>query len=276
VVTGAGSGIGAALARRCAAEGMRVLLADVERAAVFAAAEGLRRGGASAEAAELDVRDPAALVRLADLAFDRCGGCHLLVNNAGVVTYREIADLELADWRWVLSVNLDGVFHGLHAFLPRMRAQGAPAHVVNVASIAGLVPLEGVGIGAYAASKYAVVAISEVLRTELAPHGIGVSVVCPGGVATRINEAERNRPAELRRSAPAPAPDLERVAAASTARLERPEAFLDPDEVAEQVLAAVREDELYVITHPGWLSLVRERFAAIEAAFARAAARAGR
>jgi NAD(P)-dependent dehydrogenase (short-subunit alcohol dehydrogenase family) len=272
VVTGAGSGIGAALARRCAAEGMQVVLSDVERAGVDAVADELRRGGARVEAAAVDVRDPAALVRLADLTDERFGGCHLLVNNAGVVTYREAVELEIADWRWILSVNLDGVIHGLHAFLPRMRARGGPAHVVNTASIAGLVALEGVGLAAYSASKFAVVAISEILRSELAPYGIGVSVVCPGGVATRINEAERNRPAELSRSAPAAPPDFARLSGAG-ARLERPDTVLEPDEVAARILAAVREDELYVITHPGWLPLVRERHAAIEAAFARAGGR---
>src|SRR5262249_26220538 len=133
VVTGAGSGIGAGLARRCAAEGMRVVLADVERGAVESVAEELPRGGAEAEARTGDVRDPAALVGLADRTFERFGACHLLVNNAGVVVYRPAAQLELSDWRWVLSVNLEGVIHGLHAFLPRMRAQGGPAHIVNTA-----------------------------------------------------------------------------------------------------------------------------------------------
>src|SRR5262245_46424992 len=191
---------------------MRVVLADVEPAAVEAVAEGLRGGGAEALAVAVDVRDPAALARLADRTWERFGACHLLVNNAGVVAYRPIVDLELSDWRWILSVNLEGVIHGLHAFLPRLRRQGPPAHIVNVASMAGLITLEGAGLGAYAASKYAVVAISETLALELGPEGIGVTVVCPGGVSTRINEAERNRPSELRRSAPAAAPDMQRVA----------------------------------------------------------------
>ena len=273
VVTGAGSGIGAALARRCAAEGMRVVLADVERAAVEGVADELRRGGAEAEAAVVDVRDAAALAGLADRTWERFGACHLLVNNAGVVAYRPIAELELSDWRWVLAVNLEGVIYGLHAFVPRMRAQGGPAHIVNTSSMAGLIPLEGAGLGAYAASKYAVVAISETLRLELAPDGIGVSVVCPGGVTTRINEAERNRPQELLRRGVARPPDMERVA--RSRRLEAPETFLEPDVVAGRILQGVRDDELYVITHPSWLPLVRERHAALEAAFARAAARFG-
>jgi len=272
VITGAGSGIGAGLARRCAAEGMRVVLADIERQAALAVAEELRKGGASAEAVAVDVREPAALVRLADRTWEVFGGCHLLVNNAGVVAYRPIVDLELSDWRWILSVNLEGVIHGLHAFLPRMRKQGGPAHIVNTASMAGLIPLQGAGLGAYAASKYAIVAISETLRMELAPEGIGVSVVCPGGVDTRINDAERNRPSELRRSAPAASPDMQRIAGAR-GRLETPETFLDADAAAERILAAVRADELYAITHPSWLPLVRDRHQALEAAFTRAAAR---
>lgn len=271
-ITGAGSGIGAALARRCVDEGMRVVLADVERGALEEVADGLRERGAEALAEVVDVRDPDALVRLADRTWEAFGGCQLLVNNAGVVAYRPIAELEIADWRWILSVNLDGVIHGLHAFVPRMRAQGGPAHIVNTASMAGLIPLEGAGLGAYAASKYAVVAISETLRMELAPDGIGVSVVAPGGVATRINESERNRPEELQRSAAAPPPDMERVAG-SRSSLERPETFLDPDAVAERILQGVRDDELYLITHPSWLPLVRQRHAALEAAFERAAKR---
>jgi len=274
VITGAGSGIGAALARRCADEGMRVVLADVERGAVEGVCEELRRRGTEALAEVVDVRDPAALVKLADRSWAEFGGCHLLVNNAGVVAYRPIAELELSDWRWVLSVNLDGVIHGLHAFVPRMRAQGGPAHIVNTASMAGLIPLEGAGLGAYAASKYAVVAISETLRMELAPDGIGVSVVAPGGVATRINEAERNRPQELQRRSKAPPPDMERIAGARKS-LERPETFLEPAAVALRILQGVRDDELYVITHPSWLPLVRQRHAALESAFERASARWG-
>lgn len=274
VITGAGSGIGAALAQRCADEGMRVVLADVERGAVEGVTEDLRRRGADALAEVVDVRDPSALGRLADRTWEAFGGCHLLVNNAGVVAYRPIAELEISDWRWILSVNLDGVIHGLHAFVPRMRAQGGPAHIVNTASMAGLIPLEGAGLGAYAASKYAVVAISETLRLELAADGIGVSVVTPGGVATRINEAERNRPRELQRKGAVPPPDMERIAG-SRRSLERPESFLGPDAVAERILQGVRDDELYVITHPSWLPLVRQRHAAVEAAFERAAARWG-
>jgi NAD(P)-dependent dehydrogenase (short-subunit alcohol dehydrogenase family) len=272
VITGAGSGIGAGLARVCAAEGMRVALADVDSNSVERVAAEIRAGGGEAIAMPVDVRDAKAVASFAERTYDAYRACHLLINNAGVVVYRPVAELELADWRWVLSVNLDGVIHGLHAFLPRMRAQGGPAHIVNTASMAGLIPLPNAGLAAYAASKYAVVAISETLRLELAPEGIGVTVVCPGGVQTRINESERNRPSDLRQASAAPAPDMDRLRETSEG-LERRDNFLTSEQAAERILGAVRENELYAITHPEWLPLVRQRHAAIEGAFARAAAR---
>jgi len=271
-ITGAGSGIGAALARSCAAAGMHLALADVESNSVEHVAAGIRAGGGEAFAMPVDVRDAKAVASFAERTWDAYRACHLLFNNAGVVLYRPAVELELADWRWVLSVNLDGVIHGLHAFLPRLRAQGGPAHIVNTASMAGLIPLRGAGLAAYAASKYAVVAISETLRLELEPDGIGVTVVCPGGVQTRINESERNRPSELRPASAVPPPDLDRLRQTSQG-LERSDNALTPEQTAERILAAVRENELYAITHPEWLPLVRERHAALEAAFERAAAR---
>ena len=272
VVTGAGSGIGAALARACAAEGMRLALADVESNSVERVAGELRAGGAEAFGMPVDVRDAKAVEAFADRTFGAYGACHLLVNNAGVVLYRPIAELALGDWRWVLSVNLEGVIHGLHAFLPRMRAQGPPAHVVNTATMAGLIPLRGTGLGAYAASKYAVVSISETLRMELEPEGIGVSVVCPGGVTTRINESERNRPAELRQHTTAAVPAFSELREASRG-LENRDNIISPDDAAQRILAGVRANELYVATHSEWLPLVRERHAAVESAFERAAQR---
>ena len=151
VITGAGSGIGAGLARRCAAEGMRVVLADVERGAVEGVASELRRGGARAEAVVVDVRDAAALERLAAHTWETFGGCHLLVNNAGVVAYRPIAELEISDWRWVLSVNLDGVIHGLgiaHYFdtivsgLDVAQVKPAPDIFLEAARRLGVAPAE--------------------------------------------------------------------------------------------------------------------------------------
>jgi NAD(P)-dependent dehydrogenase (short-subunit alcohol dehydrogenase family) len=269
-ITGGGSGIGEALGHACAAEGMKVVLGDVEGSAAERVAEELRRAGAEAIGVALDVRDAASVDAFAARTDEAFGACHLLANNAGVVLFRRIVDMELEDWQWILSVNLLGVVHGIHAFLPRMRAHGQGGHIVNTASIAGLVSMGDEGLGAYVASKYGVVGLSEVLRSELAAEGIGVSVLCPGGVATRITESERNRPEELRsrrrrgRSEPARARDD---------RLETGQDVLPPAAVAARVLRAVREDELYVVTHPGWKSTVDARHAAISVAFASAAAR---
>jgi NAD(P)-dependent dehydrogenase (short-subunit alcohol dehydrogenase family) len=168
-----------------------------------------------------------------------------------------VAELELADWRWVLSVNLDGVIHGLHAFLPRMRAQGGEAHILNTASMAGLVSIGVMPVGAYTVSKFAVVGYSEMLRQELAPEGIGVTVLCPGGVATRIGESERSRPAELRDAAPAPTHALATDGAG----------VLPPEAVAACALEAVRANAPYAITHPEWWPLVEARLEALRAAF---------
>ncbi len=164
-----------------------------------------------------------------------------------------LQDATHRDWEWVLGVNLWGVIHGLEAFLPRMIAQGQPGHVVNTASMAGLIASQGLGV--YNASKYAVVGISETLVKDLRPHGIGVSVLCPMGVATRILQSARNRPAQLRN---------EREGTDSAVELIGK--YLDPDTVASMVLAAVRANRLYVITHDESLEPLRRRFQRLEQA----------
>ena len=268
-VTGGGSGIGEALARACAAEKMKVAVGDVDGEAAQRVAEELCRAGAEAVGVQLDVRDATSVEAFAERTETAFGGCHLLANNAGVVLFRRVVDMELSDWQWVLSVNLMGVVHGVQAFLPRMRARGQGGHIVNTASIAGLVSMGDSGLAAYVASKYGVVGLSEVLRTELAPEGIGVSVLCPGGVATRITDSERNRPAELRSSRSGP------TAGARGPKLEEAEGILPPAAVAARILRAVREDDLYIITHPDWKPSVDARHQAIAAAFDAAAARRG-
>jgi NAD(P)-dependent dehydrogenase (short-subunit alcohol dehydrogenase family) len=210
VVTGSGSGIGEGIAREAARAGMRVIAADIELSAVERVAKEIIEQGGEAIGVHCDVTRRADLDALADAAWSRFGGCHLLCNNAGVLVRGPLQSMSDADWRWVLEVNLFGVVNGIQAFVPRLIAQRERAHVVNTASVAGLCILPEHGV--YGASKFAVVALSESLRADLAPHGIGVSVLCPGGVVTRIQESDRNRPDGIR-AAPREALTPEQIAA---------------------------------------------------------------
>ncbi len=196
VVTGAASGIGAALARAFAAAGCSVVLADVDAVALDAVAATMEE---EVLTVVTDVSVAADLEHLAETAFNRFGAVHVLCNNAGVSTFNPVVAQSLDDWRWVLGVNLWGVIHGVQAFLPRMTAKGQPAHIVNTSSLAGLA--SGLpSLGPYNVSKVGVVALSETLRMELAMAGspVGVSVLCPGSTPTRILESERNRPGGAR------------------------------------------------------------------------------
>jgi len=266
-ITGAGGGIGAALALACADAGMDLALADVEAARLDEVAAEVRRRGRRALAAGVDVRRQEPLEAFAKRTFDELGGCHLLCNNAGVLVLGLTHQRSLEDWQWVLSVNLWGAIHGVRAFVPRMIEQAQGGHVVNTASIAGLVP--AAANGTYTASKYAVVGLSECLRLDLAPHGIGVSVLCPGPVKTGILKSERNRPAELGASKLS-RDDIEAVMRSSDPANTT---FIEPERAARAVLEAVRRNEPYVITHPGSKGLVEARFRALMGAYDTARAR---
>jgi NAD(P)-dependent dehydrogenase (short-subunit alcohol dehydrogenase family) len=246
VVTGAASGIGRALADAFAAEGMRVVLADVEPGALDDAAHAVAKIAPAAIAVRTDVSKAADVEALADAAERAFGGVQVVCNNAGVALSGLSWQHSLADWEWVLGVNLWGVIHGIEAFVPRMIAGGQRGHIVNTASMAGLIASQGLGV--YNTSKYAVVGLSETLAKDLKPHGIGVSVLCPMGVETRIRESERSRPAALRNDAAAE-PAVELIGR-----------YLAPDTVAGMVLDAVRRGELYVITHDEGLEPLRRRF----------------
>ena len=193
--------------------------------------------------------------RLADLLADRAwsafGAVHVLCNNAGVATWGGLETATHRDWQWVLGVNLWGVIHGVEAFVPRMIAGGQPGHVVNTASMAGLVATRGLGV--YNTSKYAVVGLSETLAKDLKPYRIGVTVLCPIGVATRIRASERNRPHPLRNPGAAPPEPVELMGRT-----------LAPETVAAMTVAAIREDRLYVITHDEGLEPLRRRFERLE------------
>ena len=265
-VTGGASGVGLALGGAFAAAGAKVMLADIETDALAVAVDSLRRVGADVRGIVCDVADAVSVARAADETVAAFGAVHVLCNNAGVASGSGVDDVSPDNWRWVLDVNLMGVVHGVAAFLPHMRAHGEGAHIVNTASMAGL--QGGLGFSPYAASKFAVVGMSEGLSMQLAPLGIGVTVICPGFVRTRISESGRNRPM---RYGPARAPDPASPAGALAAHLaELSMAGLDPSEVAAQTLAAIRANELYVFTHPHMREEVEGRFAAIIAALDKA------
>jgi NAD(P)-dependent dehydrogenase (short-subunit alcohol dehydrogenase family) len=261
-VTGGASGIGLALGRALAQAGMKVMLADIETDALAVAVEDLRGVGADTRGVACDVADAVSVERAAKAAYQAFGNVHVVCNNAGVASAGGLDDLSLESWQWVLDVNMMGVFHGIRTFVPHMRSHGEGGHIVNTASVVGM--LSGLGFSSYAASKYAVVAMSEGLAKRLEPSGIGVSVLCPGFVRTRISESGRNR---QQRYGPAYAPDPASPAGIVAAQIaERVASGLDPAAVAARVLAAIRDNELYVFTDPEMHGPVRERFAAILAA----------
>jgi NAD(P)-dependent dehydrogenase (short-subunit alcohol dehydrogenase family) len=261
-VTGGAGGIGLALGRAFAEAGMKVMLADIETDALSAAVKSLHEVGPEVRGVVCDVADPVSVDRAAAAAIEAFGKVHVVCNNAGVAAAGGIDNILLDNWRWVLDVNLMGVLHGIRAFLPHIRAHCEGGHIVNTASMAGM--NGGLGFSPYTASKFAVVGMSEGLCEQLKPYGIGVSVLCPSFVRTRIHESGRNRPeryGETQTFDPAsPAGQMLAFIAASIA------AGLDPADVAAKVLAAIRDDELYVFTHPDMRGGVDGRFAAIQAA----------
>ena len=261
-VTGGASGIGLALSRAFAEAGMNVMLADVETEALAAAVKSLDNFGPAIRGVSCDVADPLSVERAAKASYEAFGTVHVVCNNAGVAAGGGIENISLDNWRWVLDVNLMGVLYGIRTFLPHIRAHGQGGHIVNTASMAGM--NGGLGFSPYVASKFAVVAMSEGLATQLKPFGIGVSVLCPSFVRTRIVESGRNRPERYGTTqTPDPASPTGLMLAQITARVQ---AGLDPSDVAARVLAAIRDDELYVFTHPEMRLEVNERFAEIQAA----------
>jgi NAD(P)-dependent dehydrogenase (short-subunit alcohol dehydrogenase family) len=179
---------------------------------------------------------------------------HVVCNNAGVLVGGSLAKATPEDWEWLLSVNLGGVVNGCRTFASRLRAQDDGGHIVNTASVGGLLPAPGLGV--YCTTKYAVVGFSESLRLELAPHGIGVSVLCPGGVRTRLMEADRNRPERLAKSG-----------GRGDALREVLESGIDPEEVGDAVLRGIREDAPYIFTHPEFRPILESRFQTLLAGF---------
>jgi NAD(P)-dependent dehydrogenase (short-subunit alcohol dehydrogenase family) len=257
VITGGASGIGWAMAERFGAEGMKLVLADIERPVLERAAEALRQRGADVLAVPTDVSREADVSALAATVLEHFGDVHLLCNNAGVGSRGlPIAELPLRDFEWVLAVNLFGVIHGLRAFLPHLRANDV-GHIVNTASMSGLYHLPR--MGPYNASKAAVVALSETLRFELAAEGskVGVSVLCPSWVRTNISTSDRNRPERF-----AYALDTGQMAKVAEYKARRRQVTVDaaePSDVAEAVCEAVKANRFYIVTHPASLGIFDAR-----------------
>jgi NAD(P)-dependent dehydrogenase (short-subunit alcohol dehydrogenase family) len=252
VVTGAASGIGFAMCERFAADQMSIVMADIEGGPLQEASEKIRSLGVEVLARTVDVSVAAAVEELAIETFATFGATHVLCNNAGVGGGGVQATLSVAEWDWVLGVNLHGVIHGIASFLPRMLASGEEGHIVNTASMAG--HLAFAGMGAYNASKYAVVGISESLFAELAGTNIGVSALCPGWVNTRIGESGRNRPASVpeRVARPDDAARSEFIAAVLAAGL-------SPMEIANMVHHAITTNRFWIFSHPEMLAGIRAR-----------------
>jgi NAD(P)-dependent dehydrogenase (short-subunit alcohol dehydrogenase family) len=255
IVTGAASGIGLATATRLAQEGMRVVLADIERAPLEAAVAKLQGAGHEALGVPTDVSQWDDLQELADRTLDAYGKVNVVHNNAGVVRAGRIGELTLADWEWVLGVDLWSVIYGVKTFLPLIREAGE-GHIVNTASSAGL--QSSPEIGPYNVAKFGVVALTETVQLELLSEDspIRASVLCPGAVATRIGESERNRP----------------DAATETETNQRFHEMAEeivgrghsPESVAELVVSAIREQEFWILTHPKWIEVLRHRVEGME------------
>ena len=255
VVTGGASGIGRALCLAFAGEGARVVVADLDEAGMAETAAGVMTAGAKAVTVTTDVSKLASVQALAERAWKELGGVHLVCNNAGVAIYGGLESATHHDWEWVLGVNLWGVIHGIEAFVPRMIGQKQPGHVVNTASMAGLIASQGLGV--YNTSKYAVVGLSETLQKDLRPYNIGVSVLCPLGVSTNIRNSERSRPPELRN--PDGPPETDGIQLIGR--------YLTPEDVAGRVLRAVKANRLYVIPHEEARQPLRRRFERMDKAF---------
>ncbi|HEX4818244.1 MAG TPA: SDR family NAD(P)-dependent oxidoreductase [Nonomuraea sp.] len=263
VITGGASGIGKGTARQLIAEGMRVVIADIEADALEKTADEIGAVGVPTDVSDLD-----SVRALARSVTDRFGAVHVVVNNAGIGPVARIADLAIEDWHWMIGVNLYGVIHGVHVFLPLLKANDDGGHIVNTASIFGL--FANPPLGAYAVSKYGVVALTEALAAELEQENskVGATVLCPATVRTNVSTSTRNRP---RRYAGGALSDFELSEEESQTYR-----WLTPEEAGAVVVGAIRNGDLYAFTHAEWYPAIERRHQAIAAAFRRTADREAR
>ncbi|MBO6556737.1 MAG: SDR family NAD(P)-dependent oxidoreductase [Pseudomonadales bacterium] len=269
-ITGGASGLGLAMARSFTGAGMKVAIADIEHNALDAAAAEFAESNADVITLKVDVTDRDALeeaARETEAAFEKI---HVVCNNAGVAVSGHIKDHTYKDWDWVMGVNLDGVINGVQVFANRIISHGEGGHIVNTASMAGMVGVQSMSI--YNTSKFAVVGMSEAIAGDLTHNGIGVSVLCPGFVATGIYESERNRPASLGGSNASEfnmANDSNRTEEELAALQESLDAMLDPAIVGDMTLHAIQNNEFWIFTHPEFKDGFMERAGGIAAAFER-------
>ena len=261
-VTGGASGIGLGMAKAFVSAGMQVVIADLRKDHLDEAMAFFNSTSQSVHPMLLDVADRDATERAAGEAEEVFGSIHVLCNNAGVNIIGPLDQVGFEDWDWLLSVNLGGVINGLVSFIPRMKAHGQGGHIVNTSSIAGIVA--GPGNGIYAATKFAIRGLSESLRYDLAPHGIGVSVLCPGTVATNLHQSEENRPARYIGEVD----DVLREQRSFTGALFKQvlPTGMDPVEVGEKVLRGIRNNDFYILSHPEFKEEFQESFDEIIAA----------
>ena len=251
-ITGGASGVGFGMAQVFAEAGMKVVIADIRQDHLDAAMAHFEKTNAAVHPVKLDVTDREAFARAADETEAVFGKVHLVCNNAGINLFNDMADASYEDWDWVLGVNLGGVVNGVHTFIPRLKKHGEGGHIVNTASMASFIA--GAGAGIYTASKFAVRGLSEALRYSLAPHNIGVSVLCPGLVKSAIYQSDKVRQLQhLAEEGRAADPFMERLAAVH-------EHGMDPVEVGRKVLAGVRANSLYIFPHPEFKEELREIF----------------
>ena len=254
VITGGGSGIGAAMARACASAGMAVVVVDIDRGRAETVAASIDSHGKGPLAVGVDVTDPDAVDALAEQVYDTFGEANLLCNNAGVSPLGLAWEFTPADWQWIVGVNLMGVVNGVRSFVPRMIAQSGDAHIVNTASQSALRAIPR--LGAYCATKHAVLGLSDSLRVDLEPYGIGISSLCPGGVNTNIMDSMMKLPSGPPSSSQL-AGNVEALVGGSD---EANSVAIEPDRVAALVLAAVRANDPYIMTSPGSREVVAKRF----------------
>lgn len=258
VITGAASGIGRGITDRCAQEGMKVVLADIEEPALTKVEQELKSAGIDVLAVRTDVSKEVDVKNLAEKTLDRFGAVHLLFNNAGVGAGTTVWESSLFDWQWVMGVNLWGVIYGVRVFVPIMLAQDTDCYIVNTASVAGLLSYHP--NSPYQVTKHAVVALSEHLYYSLAQKNVKIkaSVLCPGWVKTRILECDRNRPEELRNNEQdlPLTPETDEVMQLFTQAMA---SGISPQAVADLVFKAIRVEQFYILTDTQYTADIQKR-----------------